>query len=179
MANELSAAGLGASRDRSQTPAPVSAHRVAESGLTPAQERFALLIAQGCAPRQAYVLSHGPGSPASVAARVAELAGNERIRGRIRALLRAAKIDDLDSLAQYHGDLMRQIAVAMGNNNLTAVAALMRLRGQTIGALQERTIVTDARALSDAALVAHLAKGDTHKAAVLTGILADGDSFES
>ncbi len=90
-----------------------------------------------------------------------------------------AKIDDLDSVAQYHSDLMRQIDLAAQGNNLTAVAALMRLRGQAIGVLQEKTIVTDERALPDSALIERLAKGDPHKAAMLKTILGDADAYQS
>ena len=179
MANDLPAPESDARRGSGLGSAPVRAHKVADNGLTPAQERFAILVARGCSQRQAYVLSHGPSAAAAARARAAELAGNERVRERVRAIMRAAKIDDLDSVAQYHADLMRQIALAMGENNLTAVAALMRLRGQTIGVLQDKTIVTDERALPDTALVERLAKGDARKAAMLKAILGDEDRYKS
>jgi hypothetical protein len=156
-------------------------HTLSEHGLTPAEEKFAGLIAAGAlhalAYRQAFQKPYVKDGVAST--RASHILSKDAMRARVRALVAASEIAKLDSIGQYHRDLMAQIAKAVEDNNLTAAAALMRLRGQTIGALQDKTIVLDERGTTDAQLVAKLAKGDTDKAKMLEAILGNGDAYKT
>ena len=167
------ASGINASMNRK--------HALSEHGLTAAEEKFAALIACGTLHAMAYRDAFNkPNIPnQKAAARAREWLARDRIEQRVRSLLAAAEIAKLDSIGQYHRDLMAQIAQAVADNNLTAAAALMRLRGQTIGALADKTIITDERATTDAQLVAKLAKGDADKASMLKAILGDGDAYKT
>lgn len=152
-----------------------------EHGITPAEERFAALIASGALHALAYRDAFGRPKVKDNSAqhRASKILAKDKVQARVRDLLAKSEIAKLDSIGQYHRDLMAQIAQAVADNNLTAAAALMRLRGQTIGALQDKTIITDERTTTDAQLVAKLAKGDADKASMLKAILGDGDAYKT
>ena len=98
---------------------------------------------------------------------------------RVDALLRAAKVEDLDSIGQAVDDLLQLITKCVEEGNLTAAANLMRQRLQVHGALRDRLLITPEERASDADLIERLAGDDPAKAAVLRQVLGAPDGFDT
>ncbi len=144
-------------------------HILDENGLTPAEERFVGLIARGYTQRQAAKEAF-PSSKLSDSGfdkKASTLRKRPAIEGRLRALLSAARIEDLYSAGQWQADLLRFIEQAEKDRNWTAAASFMRMAGQALGVLKDRVVLSAEQTMSDADLVKHLAGDDPYKAKVL------------
>ena len=75
---------------------------------------------------------------------------------------------------QWHADLLAFIADAKEHGNHTAIASLMRMRGQALGVLKDRVVLSAERTMTDADLVTQLAGDDEAKAATLKSVLGSG-----
>ena len=91
--------------------------------------------------------------------------------------MRAAKVEDIDSVGQAFDDLLRLLAKAEADGNLTAAANLMRQRLQAHGILRDRVTFTLEEQTSDADLIERLAGDDPAKAAALAKVLGAPDTF--
>ena len=86
------------------------------------------------------------------------------MQARVETLLRAARVEDIDSVGQAFDDLLRLLAKAEADGNLTAAANLMRQRLQAHGILRDRVAFTLEEQTSDADLIEQLSGGDAKKA---------------
>ena len=89
----------------------------------------------------------------------------------MRALLSAARIEDLYSAGQWQADLLDDLEQARADRNWTAVAAFRRMAGQALGVLKDRVVLSAEQSMADADLVAQLAGGDKGKLVVLAEVL--------
>ncbi|MCH7887950.1 MAG: hypothetical protein IIA00_01585 [Proteobacteria bacterium] len=148
-------------------------HILDENGLTPAEERFVGLIARGYTQRQAAKEAF-PCSKLSDSGfddKAHRLRKRPAIEARLRALLMERKISDIDSEGLWHSDLADMITSAKARENDTALASFMRLRGQALGILKDRVVISAEQVMPDADLIKQLAGGDKQKAAMLQSIL--------
>lgn len=149
-----------------------STARIAD-GLTLKEERFCVLLAKGCsqsdAARQAYGLTRQ--SPQRVAEFASRLRRKPKIAARIKELLRAARLEDLDSLGEVLEYTRRVSERALEDGNLTAAIQAARVRSQQLGMLRDTVVLAPEQKASDAELIDSLAKGDPSKAAILRQLL--------
>lgn len=148
-------------------------HVLNEHGLTPAEERFVGLIARGYTQRHAAKEAF-PSSKLSDSGyddKAHRLRKRPAIEARLRALLDAAKIEDLYSAGRWQADLLRFIEKAEAENNLTAAAQFMRMAGQALGVLKDRVVLSAESVMPDADLIKQIAGDDTHKAAMLQAVI--------
>lgn len=142
---------------------------LSDDGLLPWEQRFAAGIARGENYTQAYLrarnLKNKPNQ--SLHIRASRAAADERIKLAVTSFLRAAKIHELYSIGQFHADLSRVFAKAEAAENWTACAALLRLQGQTVNALDQKINLTVTQGASDAELVKALAGDDKELAEML------------
>ena len=82
----------------------------------------------------------------------------------MRALLDAAKIEDIYSAGRWVADVLQDIEQAKAKQNWTAVASFRRMLGQALGVLKDRVIVATEQTMTNAELVATLAGDDENKA---------------
>ena len=115
--------------------------------------------------------------PKTVYEKSSKLFAKPVMQTRVEALLRAARIEDIDSVGQAFDDLLRLLAKAEEDGNLTAAANLMRQRLQAHGILRDRVAFTLEEQTSDADLIEQLSGGDAKKAAVLRTMLGAPDGF--
>ena len=151
-------------------------HVLDENGLTPAEERFVGLIARGYTQRQATMTAF-PGSKLSANAydqKGSRLRRKPAVEARLRALLDAAKIEDLYSAGRWQADLLRFIEKADAEGNLTAAAQFMRMAGQALGVLKDRVIIATEQTMTDDDLVKQLAGDDENKAGILRSVIGSG-----
>ena len=144
-----------------------------EYSLTPAEERFVGLIARGYTQRQAAKEAF-PSSNLSdngYDQKGSRIRKRPAVEARMRALLDAAKIEDLYSVGRWQADLLRFIEKADAEGNLTVAAQFMRLAGQALGILKDRVIVAAEQTMTDADLVSTLAGDDEAKAATLRAVI--------
>ena len=71
------------------------------------------------------------------------------VKARLRIYLDSAKIADLDSEGRAHSDILEVMGLAKAENNLTAYAALARIRSQHIGLLKESVNITQSNVTDD------------------------------
>ena len=155
------------------------AHTIGDK-LTVRAERFALLLALGETKVDAYRQTHKIKGKSEQAINDAagRLAHKPRIAARCATVLAEMRITDLDCAGSWWADLAGFIKKASAAANWTAVAALMRLRGQGLGVLAETVVLRQEDSLSDAELVKRLAGRDPGKTATLLGVLGRRDTFE-
>ena len=148
-----------------------------ETGLTPQQEVFSTALARGLSQADAWRLAH-PDSRASnktVWEKASKMAADARVKARVRALLKEAKITDIDNVARAWRDLLGDLRSARDCDNFTAVSNLTRQRLTGLGALERQTTVDLNIAVDDRSLVDRLAKGDPAKRVVLQSCLGAED----
>ncbi len=144
------------------------------------EQRFAALVAQGSTYADAY-RDIRPKSKAStdkatwdMASRFAKRVG---VQTRVRELLRASKLQDIDSVGEWHARVQTDIEKAREDGAHASVMTGNRMIGQSLGAVQQ-TVVLDASSLvSDEALIARLAGDDERKVAMLRAIIG-AEEFE-
>lgn len=152
------------------------------TGLFPNEELFARALSRGLDQSEAYRASHSRErvtrlSKEAINVRASKMASNPRLKERVRALLDEAKISDLDNIGRAFTDLMRFIFKAEEKSNFTALAALMRLRLQVIGALKENVLVNMESTISDDELVKRMTSRQPELAALLRKSLGRDDGY--
>lgn len=152
------------------------------TGLHPNEEKFCRYLATGMNQSEAYRAAHSKDrvdrlSKDQIAVRASKMAGRQGIRERVRQLLDEAKISDLDNLGRAFTDLMRFIEKAEDKQNFTALAALMRLRLQLLGALKDNVSLKVEEGISDEELVKRLSEKNPALASVLAKTLGKPDAY--
>ena len=99
-----------------------------DSGLTAKQEKFAALLAKGYTQSGAYRAAYNATDmkDATIHQEACRLAHNPLVAARVRELLDAVRISDLDSAQRAFRDLLEDIEAARQAGNWTALAALTR-----------------------------------------------------
>ena len=150
-----------------------------QDGLTPQESRACVYRAQGLSQSEAYRRAFDVKrmKPESIWTRASMLFGRVEVVCRVTTLLKAARVEDIDSVGQAFDDLLRLLTKAETEGNLTAAANLMRQRLQAHGILRDRVAFTLEETTSDADLLKSLAGDDPAKLAVLQTILGAPDTF--
>ncbi len=149
-------------------------------GLTPQEAQACVYRATGLSQSAAYRRAFNVKriKPETVWNKASKLFGRSEVQARVETLLRAARVEDIDSVGQAFDDLLRLLAKAEADGNLTAAANLMRQRLQAHGILRDRVAFTLEEQTSDADLLKSLAGDDPAKLAVLQTILGAPEGFE-
>ncbi len=151
-----------------------------DDGLTPQESQAAVLratgMSQAAAWRQAF--NRPRVKPQTAWTEASKVFSRPNVSQRVDALLRAAKVEDLDSICQAVDDLLQLITKCVEEGNLTAAANLMRQRLQVHGALRDRLLITPEERASDADLIERLAGDDPAKAAALRQVLGAKEGFD-
>ncbi len=145
-------------------------------GITPREEQFVQLVARGATRREAAIKANpqrkgGVNAHDQWAKRAIQ---NPAVADRLRSLLYGKKIHERDSEGLWHADLQRLIEAAETSGNHTAIASYMRMRGQALGVLKDRVIISTEQTMTDDDLVKQLAGDDERKAATLRSVLGSG-----
>ena len=152
-----------------------------QGGLTPQEAQACVYRAQGLSQSEAYRRAFDVKrmKTGSIWTKASMLFGRVEVVCRVEALLRAARVEDIDSVGQAFDDLLRLLTKAEDEGNLTAAANLMRQRLQAHGILRDRVAFTLEERTSDEALLERLAGDDPAKLAALRVILGAPDGFDT
>ena len=155
--------------------------RIELDGLTPEESAAAALRAQGLSQVESYRRAFDVKrmKPKTVYEKSSKLFAKPAMQARVETLLRAARVEDIDSVGQAFDDLLRLLTKAEDAGNLTAAANLMRQRLQAHGVLRDRVAFTLEEQTSDADLIEQLSGGDVKKAAALRTILGAPEGFDT
>ena len=155
--------------------------RVELDGLTPEESNAAKLRAQGLSQVESYRRAFDVKrmKPKTVYEKSSKLFAKPAMQTRVETLLRAARVEDIDSVGQAFDDLLRLLAKAETDGNWTAAANLMRQRLQAHGILRDRVAVTLEEQASDDDLLERLAGDDPAKLAALQVILGAPNTFDT
>ena len=151
-----------------------------QDGLTPQEAQACVYRAQGLSQSEAYRRAFDVKrmKPASIWTKASMLFGRVEVVCRVETLLKAARIEDIDSVGQAFDDLLRLLVKAEMEGNLTAAANLMRQRLQAHGILRDRVAFTLEDPTSDEELLRRLAGDDPAKAAALAKVLGAPGRFD-
>ncbi len=151
-----------------------------DDGLSPQESRAAVLRAQGLSQAEAWrqAFNRPRVKPQTAWTEASKVFTRPNVSQRVSELLRAARVEDIDSVGQAFDDLLRLLVKAEDEGNLTAAANLMRQRLQAHGILRDRVAFTLEEQTSDADLIEQLSGGDVKKAAALRTILGAPEGFE-
>jgi hypothetical protein len=151
-----------------------------DDGLTPQESQAAVLRATGMSQAKAWrqAFNRPRVKPQTAWTEASKVFSRPNVSQRVSELLRAARVEDIDSVGQAFDDLLRLLAKAEDDGNLTAAANLMRQRLQAHGILRDRVAFTLEEQTSDADLLKLLAGDDPAKLAALQTILGAPEGFE-
>ncbi len=149
-------------------------------GLSPQEAQACVYRAQGLSQSAAYRRAFNVNriKPETVWNKASKLFSRSEVQARVGTLLRAARVEDIDSVGQAFDDLLRLLTKAEDEGNLTAAANLMRQRLQAHGILRDRVAFTLEEQTSDADLLERLAGDDPAKLAALQTILGAPEGFD-
>ena len=147
--------------------------------LTAKQEKFAVGVAAGLTQSDAYRAAYSASrmKPEQVWQEASKLRQNHKVARRIDELLKVARTEDVTNLGREIRRTidLQQEALAAGNHN--ASAAYQRMLMTTVGALQQRLVVTHESLLSDDELLHRLAGGDPERLAAARVLLGAPAGF--
>jgi len=148
-------------------------------GLTPAEGRFAKFLSQGLTQHAAFKKAWPKtrATPHQVDNRASALANKAEIKRRVREILSAMKVSDLDSAPAAYQDLLSALQAATDARNWTAVAQLSRLRLDVLGLLKSSLADRGSTGLSDETLLDKLAGSNPELRKQLQQLLGS-DDFE-
>ncbi len=151
-----------------------------DDGLTPQESQAAVLRATGMSQAEAWrqAFNRPRVKPQTAWTEASKVFSRPNVSQRVSELLRAARVEDIDSVGAAFDDLLRLLAKAEDEGNLTAAANLMRQRLQAHGILRDRVAFTLEEQTSDADLLKLLAGDDPAKLAALQTILGAPEGFE-
>ena len=149
-------------------------------GLTYGEGRFANFLAHGLSQKDAFrkAWPKSRATAACVHERASRLANSPAVKARVREILGAMKISDLDNAPQAYQDLLSALQAATDARNWTATAALSRLRLDCLGMLKTSHAGMGDHGLSDETLLDKLAGANPELRKQLKGLLGS-DNFES
>ena len=148
-------------------------------GLTPKEAQACVYRATGLSQSDAYRRAFNVKriKPETVWNKASKLFSRSEVQARVGTLLKAARVEDIDSVGQAFDDLLRLLVKAEDEGNLTAAANLMRQRLQAHGILRDRVAFTLEEQTSDADLLKSLAGDDPSKLAALQTVLGAPEGF--
>lgn len=157
------------------------AKRIELDGLTPQEAEAAKLRATGLSQAEAYrrAFKVQRMKPKKVYEKASTLFGRPAVKGRVRELLKAAKVQDLISVGEWLELVRDGVEKAKADNNMTAFFNGTRQLGQALGALKDNVNLTVEQQMSDAELIERLAMDDPAKVAALQQILGAADKFDA
>jgi hypothetical protein len=147
--------------------------------LTPQQAQAAVYRAQGMSQSDAYRRAYNVrrAKPKTVHEKASRLFAQDKMKARVRELLRQARVTDIDSVGQAFDHLLRLLEKAEQDGNYNAAAQLMRQRLQTHGLLRDRIVLSAESQLTDEQLLERLSGGDPERLAAARVLLGAGDGF--
>ncbi len=151
-----------------------------EDGLTPQESRAAALLAQGLsqadAYRQAFEVKRL--KPETVWNKASKLFGRCEVQARVRGLLKAARVEDIESVGEAFNVMLGDMDKARADGNHNAVMGYTRIKMQAHGALKDTVSMTVVQRASDSDLIDQLAKDDPNLAAAFRKALGAADTFD-
>ena len=152
-----------------------------DDGLSPQESRAAALRAQGHSQSEAYRIAFGVtrAKPETVWKRASDLFKRPHVQGRVRALLRASKLQDMVSIGEWGDMTLDKIMKAEKSGNWNAVMQGLRLLGQGLGALRDNFAMTIEARTSDVDLIEQLSGSDPVKLSALQTVLGAKDTFDA
>ncbi len=151
-----------------------------EDGLTHVEARAAALCAQGFSQSEAYRQATGTtrAKPETVHKRASDMFKRAHVRGRVRELLRLAKVQDIESVGESYAKMLEDMEAARTDQNHNAVMGYTRIKMQAHGMLKDNVSMTMESSLSDKDLIQRMAGDDPAKLAALQTILGAPEGFE-
>ncbi len=152
-----------------------------EDGLTVVEAKAAALCAQGLSQSEAYRQATGTirAKPETVHKRASDMFKRPHVRGRVKELLRLAKVADIISVGEWGQMVLEGVEKARAGDNMTAFFNGTRQLGQAVGALKDNIALTVEQRTSDADLIDQLAGDDPAKLAALRTILGAPEGFDT
>ena len=146
--------------------------------LKPKHAEAARLYACGLTQSDAYRQSHDTSrmKPESVRVAACKLFGRTNVKQRVRDLLEAAGIRDIETTGQAYRQLLEDMQAARDKGNDTALASYTKTKFQAQGIMRETVLVGAEKSETDDELIARLSGGDAHRATMLRAIIGK-DSF--
>ncbi len=142
------------------------------------EQRFAALVAQGVPYTEAFIAIRPRAKawkPESLRPEASKFAARPNVVTMVRELLHASKLQDIDSVGEWHNRVQTSITKADEDGAHASVMTGHRMIGQSIGAVQQNIRLDASSLLDDSALIAKLAGDDEHKAAMLRAIIGSED----
>jgi hypothetical protein len=115
--------------------------------------------------------------PETVWKRASDLFKRPQVQGRVRDLLKAARIQDIETVGETYVKMLDDMEAARADGNHNAVMGFTRMKMQAQGALRDRVALTIEERTSDVDLVQQLSGGDPEKEAALRVLLGAPDTF--
>ncbi len=150
-------------------------------GLTVVEAKAAALCAQGCSQSEAYRQATGTtrAKPETVHKRASDMFKRPQVRGRVKELLRLAKVADIISVGEWGQMVLEGVEKSRADDNMTAFFNGTRQLGQAVGALKDNVALTVEQRIDDATLIEQLSGGDPAKFAALQQILGAKEGFDA
>ncbi len=146
--------------------------------MDPKEARFCVLRACGHSQSDAYRIAWDckRAKPESVHRMAHRIAQRVHVKSRIRALLREARVNDIEAVGQAYEQLLEDMQAAREKGNDTALASYTKTKFQAQGMMRDHLVVSAEKSETDDELIARLSGGDEHKATMLRSIIGK-DSF--
>ena len=152
-----------------------------QDNLTPEEARACLYRAQGLSQSDAYrrALNKLQAKPKTINEKAFRLFAKPATQARVRELLSASKLADLESLGEASQALLEDIDAARERGNDNAVMGFTRIKMQMHGALKDAVSLSVEQRTDDATLIEQLSGGDVKKAAALRTVLGAPEGFDT
>ncbi len=150
-----------------------------EDGLTVVEAKAAALCAQGFSQSEAYRQATGTirAKPETVHKRASDMFKRAHVRGRVRELLRLAKVQDIETVGESYAKMLEDMEAARLDGNHNAVMGYTRIKMQAHGMLRDNVSMTMESSLSDEDLIQRMVGDDPTKIAALQTILGAAEGF--
>ncbi len=152
-----------------------------DDGLTPQESRAAALRAQGRSQSDAYRIAFDVKrmKPETVWNKASKLFSRSEVQARVRELLKAARIEDIESVGEAFATMQEDMAAARKDGNHNAVAQYTRIKMQAHGALKDNVSMTVEQRATDEELSKAAAGDDPVLEAALRKQLGAPDTFDT
>ncbi len=152
-----------------------------QDGLTPAEAKACLYRAQGLSQSDAYrrAFNKPQAKPKTINEKACRLFAKPAVEARVRELLSASKLADIESLGEASQKLLEDTEAARQDGNHNAVMGFTRIKMQMHGALKDAVSLSVEQRQDDATLIDQLAGDDPAKAAALAKVLGAPEGFDT
>jgi hypothetical protein len=150
-----------------------------DDGLTPQESRAAALRAQGLSQADAYrqAFDVKRATQKTVIEKASRLFAKGNMKARVRDLLKAARVTDIESVGEAFDVMLSDMEAARNDGNHNATAQYTRIKMQVHGVLKDNVALTVEQRASDEELIRCASAGDPAVAAVLRKLLGAPDTF--